>query len=354
MNSWIFKENNFDLIRLIAAAQVAVLHTNEFMFREKTGTVFFEVLRLFPGVPIFFFISGYLISKSFERSNNVLEYSRNRIFRIFPALIVCVFVNIVMVWSTGYFSKTNPSLLDVVTLFLAKISFLQFYNPDFMRQFGDGVLNGSLWTICVELQFYVLTPILYFVLFKQKKHINSILIGLIVVFALLNRLLIHLGPEYSHEIWWKLFRVSFIPWIYMFLAGVLCQKNFATLSNHLSKIPFWPILIVYTVAAYIASINGTGFGNGISPLVFFPLIVVIFKFAYFAPTLARRTLKGNDISYGIYIWHMPIVNQMLYFNWRTEEWQANLAIALSIVLAVLSWFIIEKPALRLKHYSVRR
>lgn len=40
------------------------------------------------------------------------------------------------------------------------MSFVQFYNPDWLRGFGTGVLNGSLWSIPVELQYYVLLPFL--------------------------------------------------------------------------------------------------------------------------------------------------------------------------------------------------
>ena len=77
--TWEFKENSLDAIRLLAATQVAVLHTCEFMFVERTGGVFFELLRLFPGVPIFFSVSGYLISKSYESTPNIAEYAKKHL-----------------------------------------------------------------------------------------------------------------------------------------------------------------------------------------------------------------------------------------------------------------------------------
>jgi peptidoglycan/LPS O-acetylase OafA/YrhL len=158
---WKFKENSLDAMRLLAASEVAIEHTFEFMLDERPDNLFFDILELFPGVPIFFFISGYLISKAYERSPNNWEYAKNRILRLYPALIICVAVNIMMVGATGYFSISQASNSDIALLFLGKTTFFQFYNPDFMRAFGDGVLNGSLWTICVELQFYILTPLLY-------------------------------------------------------------------------------------------------------------------------------------------------------------------------------------------------
>ncbi len=353
MNKWIFRENSLDFIRLLAATQVAVLHTAEFMFAEKTGTLFFEILRLFPGVPIFFFISGYLISKSYEVSPTLGIYTRNRTLRIFPALITVVFINILMVWSTGYLTESGASFKDVVLLFFAKISFLQFYNPDFMRAFGDGVLNGSLWTICVELQFYILTPVLYLVFGKNRHLKNLTLIVLIIIFMILNRLLYNLENEHSNEIWWKLFKVSFAPWFYMFLTGVLIQRNFEIISEYVAKVPFIPLLLIYIFATYFISKTGINFGNSISPSIFFSVILIIFRMAYFKPSMFGKFLKGNDISYGIYIWHMVIVNQFLYYGIRDEYWHALLAITLSLLLAVASWFLIEKPSLGYKKFTLK-
>ncbi len=353
MSDWSFRNNNLDFIRLLAAAQVAVLHTAEFMFADKTDILFFDILRLFPGVPIFFFISGYLISKSYEVSPTLTAYSQNRLLRIFPALIAVVFINILMISSTGYFSDVGASFKEIALLFFAKISFLQFYNPDFMRGFGDGVLNGSLWTICVELQFYILAPILY-LLFSKNRHLkNSTLIILIIAFIILNRLLYSLSDEHSDEVWWKLFKVSFAPWFYMFLTGIFVQRNFALISKYVAKIPFLPILLIYITIAYFSFRNGIAFGNSISPLIFFPIALVVFRMAYFMPSFFGKILKGNDISYGIYIWHMVIANQFLYYGVRDEYWHAALAITLSTICAIASWFFIEKPSLRHKKCTLK-
>jgi len=352
MNNWIFRNNNLDLIRLLAATQVCVLHSFEFMFAEKTGGLFFEFLRLFPGVPIFFFVSGFLISKSYEASPTTSLYAKNRILRIYPALILVVFLNIVMVWSTGYFDLTKPTLADVSLLFLAKSTILQFYNPEFMRGFGDGVLNGSLWTITVELQFYIITPILYFIFGTNKKISSKTLLVLILFFIGLNRLLVFLSPEFSDEIWFKLFKISFLPWIYMFLVGIYVQKNFKQISAFVSKINTYLAIVAYCLLAYLAGKFNISLGNAISPLLFFPLIILILRVAYYKPSASKNLLKGHDISYGVYIWHMPVVNQLLYYDLRSEYWHAILAIVLSFSFAVISWFVVERPFLQLKKYTI--
>lgn len=354
VDKWTFKENSLDLLRLVAACQVMVLHSFEFTMPGATGTLFFEVLRLFPGVPIFFFISGYLISRSFERAPNLQTYFKNRGLRIFPALIVVVFVNLLMVWSTGYFEGVDASMDDIILLFMAKASFLQFYNPEFMRSFGDGVLNGSLWTICVELQFYILVPFLYRFVLVNKAHTNLILIGLIFFCMILNRLLYLWAPEFSESVIWKLYRVSFLPWVYMFLFGALVQRNFDFFSSLLSGLPALPLTLGYLVVMYVVSESGVEFGNSIPPYIYFPLALLVFRLAYAFINVSASFLRGNDLSYGIYIWHMPLVNQLLYMKDQIGVLDVILIIVGSVLLAALSWFTIEKHALQLKHASILR
>ena len=90
-------------------------------------------------------------------NNSVLkEYAQNRILRIYPALILCTFISVVCVYLTGYLSSQGVKFGELILWVAGQISFVQFYNPDFMRAFGVSVLNGSLWSITVELQFYIL------------------------------------------------------------------------------------------------------------------------------------------------------------------------------------------------------
>jgi peptidoglycan/LPS O-acetylase OafA/YrhL len=347
--TWEYRKNSLDALRLLAAMQVAYVHAREYLTPGTPPSVFTDIIALFPGVPIFFFISGFLITRSFERLQSIPEYARNRGLRIFPALWLCVALNIVMVASTGYLQTKGAGIGDLLTLFMAKATFLQFYNPTYMRDFGDGVLNGSLWTICVELQFYILTPILY----KAMGLIRSrpmIVIGAVLLTSLLvNRILYLLQPEYGPQVWWKLIHVSFLPWIYMFLAGMFAQRNFETLAGFISKCPAWLALGSYIAIAYVlVMVFGLQAGNGCSPLLFILLIFLILRLAYANPALAHKALRGNDISYGLYIWHMPVVNQMLYFGLFGAASYLVLGLALSVALAVASWFLLEKPALRKK------
>ena len=86
-----FRINNFDLIRLFAAFQVVLHHSNTHFGLTKENCLFLKLTAAFPGVPIFFFISGYLISRSYEQTYSVRAYVKSRFLRIYPALWVCFF-----------------------------------------------------------------------------------------------------------------------------------------------------------------------------------------------------------------------------------------------------------------------
>src|ERR1700749_61918 len=93
--------NNLNYIRLLAALQVLFFHSaKHFGVTFDTPFLSFieKILRAFPGVPVFFMISGFLITHSWLAKPDIKRYVRTRFLRIFPALWVCLFVNIICLW----------------------------------------------------------------------------------------------------------------------------------------------------------------------------------------------------------------------------------------------------------------
>lgn len=349
-----FRFNNFDLLRLIAALQVVILHSVGILQIDPPTIIggLLQFFHLFPGVPIFFFISGFLISKSYESNHKLSEYSQNRVLRLYPGLIVCVLLSFILIFVSGYMATTNTGFFDWGLLFVAKTTILQFYNPEFMRGYGDGVLNGSLWTITVELQFYFLVPIIY-TMFKLREqgNTNLKLISLIIFFLLVNRVYANIPADYHNEIIYKLVGVSFFPWFYMFLFGIFVQKNFDFFHKLLAG-KFLLVFVLYCVVGYFAKRYQIDLGNNINPLIYVLLIAVAFSFAYSFTDLSKKILNGNDISYGAYIYHMPVVNFMLYLGYSEDIKYAFYAFIITVALAIASWVFIEKRSLALKKHPL--
>jgi peptidoglycan/LPS O-acetylase OafA/YrhL len=334
--------NNFDLIRLLAATQVMLKHALLHLGYEGPGI---ELLGLFPGVPVFFFISGFLIFQSYRNSRSIGQFALNRVLRIYPGLLLCFAVSIALVLSTGYLQWRQLGQADFLLWALAQSSLLQIYNAEFMRGFGVGVLNGSLWTIAVELQFYLLTPLLGWVVLGRRWVWPVVL--LLGVFA---NLLLSLG---TGNFLLKLFSVSSPPWFYMFALGAWLSQH-EDWQRRLLALPSTAPLIAYLLTA--ATLHALGLqvlGNEINPLSFLLLAALVFRLAYTQPGLSDRLLHRNDISYGVYIYHMPVINLLLFHGLHHSAGSVVLASAATLAAAWLSWRYVERPALRLKRLALR-
>ena len=343
--------NNFDLIRLAAALQVAYIHCASHFHTLGTDRPFSSLALLFPGVPVFFFISGFLISKSFERNSNWREYAGNRALRIYPALIVCFVLSLTAMWLCGYFSDKQVPRGQFIAWVIAQLTFGQFYNPAFISHPPTWALNGSVWTISVELQFYLLVPLMYGLLGLARmppRRANLVLVALIAVFLTASQLWPGKDPGFGGALAPQLPAALFVPWFYMFLTGVLFQRNSRYFKRWLAgRFPY--VFVAYCVLAFLA-VRGLHWSvkDAPQPLLFLGLALVTFAAAFSAPTLSERLLRRNDVSYGLYLYNAPVINVLMLtalLNGYAALWAA---LGASLALAYASWRLVEKPAIARK------
>lgn len=337
--------NNFDLIRLCAAGQVAIVHTAEAL--QVGSSSFLQWIGLFPGVPIFFFVSGFLVAQSLDRSRSITAFYRNRILRVFPGLWACFAFSLALV---ALFKPLPWLSTEFAGWLLAQTTFVQFYNPDFMRDFGLGVLNGSLWTIPVELQFYIALPVLFLLVRRLGVPLLWAAIGVSLIAHGVFEAFIYGQGTFAA----KLIQVTLTPWFGFFLIGALASRLWPRLHEQFRGRAFaW-------VAAYVvlASLALMVFGGGVTgnrlpvPLAIL-LFAAVLSTAYTAPGLSTSLLRGSDISYGLYLFHAPMINAYLEATergWIVLPPAVGMAAVLmsSVLLALLSWFLVERPALGLK------
>ena len=103
------------------------------------------------------------------------------------------------------------------------------------------------------------------------------------------------------NVYQKLISVSFAPWLYMFMLGSLAYK-YSSLVGLVQRINFLILLVLFVVSYF--AIKDYDWGNGINPISYLLLAALVLKAAYTKPSLSDALLKKNDISYGIYIFHM--------------------------------------------------
>lgn len=348
------RRNNFDLLRLAAAAQVMLVHLGDNLFHHGNAVV--HLLRYFPGVPVFFLISGFLISASWERNSDWRVYARNRFLRIMPGYwAVFLFSLAAIVFGSGI--DLVAHLRDLLLWIAAQLVFLPGWNPAFLRGYGTGVVNGSLWTIPVELSFYLAIPPLYW-LFARTGRANRILVAAIVLSFGFEYLILGLAPHLPAMVI-KGLALSPFPAFGMFACGVLAQRNWERLHLLVAG-RLWLFAGIYlAVGVPTLLMPGNPIFFGMSHIIgifnFAALALLVLSAAYTAPDLALRLLHRNDISYGLYLYlyHLPIANVLLAHGLSGSR-AYTLAVTGALAAATLSWFAFEKPMLHARRWAFYR
>ena len=336
--------DNFNLIRLLAALQVFVVHShNHFGIEGPLLTA----LNGVPGVPTFYFISGLLICGSYQRLrlHGLRAFFTNRVLRIYPALWVCVALSILVVAATGYLYTQHFSSVHFILWLLGQGSIFQFYNPEFMRAFGVGVLNGVLWTITVELQFYALTPLLFWLLIRRRAWLLTVFV-----------LSLALNVYFRHFLDWtrteiKLLYVSFMPWVYMFILGFIAMYYREQAQRLIARLRLRYLIPAYVLSMLVIGPYEFNASNRINPVSFVLLAACLLKISTARlpiPQWLARFVARNDFSYGLYLYHMPIVNVLIFLGLFSPSANLAFAFAGTGIAAILSWYVVERPVLRHK------
>lgn len=326
------KENNFNPVRIYLSLSVLFFHVYE--LSQKPALAF--VNKVFNGgraVDAFFIISGYLIIKSYQRSISNKEYFIKRIKRIYPAyltiILLCALCGFLVSRYTiaDYFSSA-----DLYKYILANLVFLNFIHPTLPGVFENNffqVVNGSLWSLKVEVGFYLLLPLIVY--FRSK-----------IKFPVLYGLLFLLSTGYFFSMTYLYHTTQ--KDIFLFLSRQIPGELFffiigATVAeiDHLPEFRKWVKWL--GVPAFIALFLPLGIVAGAIVQA-----LAIFFFAFIVPPL-RYPFKREDLSYGIYIYHFPVIQVLVHYGWFNRSPFLGLAASLliTIVLAALSWIFIEKP-----------
>jgi len=333
------RENNIQWLRIIFAVQVAIVHGVDRLWHYNV-----QFLRYIPGVPAFFFVSGFLIYSSWINSPG-LSYFQNRFLRLWPALIFVTcggFATALYVRGAGDLLAHRGTYL--VWLF-GQITLGQWYNPEIFRNVGVGVINAALWTITTEIIFYLCVPaIAYFERFVKHSVliISALSFGLYLV-----------GPHfltinlYRDKTLYEMLAITPLVWGWMFGAGILAVKYYAEIKPYLRYLPFALVVMIALIiyGKFDDGIFGCG-GNRLGILYFIPYCAMIMYFSFGLPFVRLDT----DLSYGMYIWHMPVLNVLIILG------IASPLVFLPAVfcMGLISWFVIERPCLRLKRRTIHK
>ncbi|OWY05578.1 hypothetical protein B6V75_05570 [Thioclava sp. F1Mire-8] len=329
------QNNNLNLIRLIAASCVLVSHA----WPISLGPGALEPLEAATGfslgalaVFVFFAISGFLISASFERSSSPWRYVRARVARIYPGLIVSI--SLVTFVIGPIFSRLSPAdyLASVETwlAWLGNVSLVRLdYNlPGVFEGNPYPTVQGSLWTLPVEIRLYVVVALLGVLGLMRKPLLlmTAVLVGL----AGLSQ-----APAFDFPGAYAL-RSLWYPGLPFFLGmGAYLMR---------ARIPASPVVALPLAVLAAISMHG--------PLAY-PSMALAVSYAtlWLAGLPSGRLREFNrvgDYSYGIYIYAFPVQGMVVALLGEMGP-LSNIALAtpITVALAMLSWHWVERPAMKI-------
>lgn len=331
------RENNLQWLRLFFATQVVIDHS-----AKHLGWVVPAGIEHFPGVPAFFFVSGFLIYDSYCQ-NGQADYWRNRFLRIFPALFFVTIGGLVVVLIAHGLRGLLDNAPTYLAWFLAQITLGQSYNPSIFRDIGVGVINGSLWTITTEILFYIAIPIIVFLERRFSYAVIALMLGSFAVYTLGP--LYFTAPAYRDKTLFDFIALTPIAWGWMFGFGILCAKHYKDIAPHIRYFPAFMIPAALMIAFGDGVLFGAS-GNRLGLCYFIAYTGLIFWLAFGIPAYFLKP----DFSYGVYIWHMPIINLFLVVFAPNSLLLVLVAV---FAMAAMSWYFVEKPCLSLKRRSLQ-
>ena len=324
--------NALNVVRLLMAVGVIFWHSF-----PLTGTdIAFDPLRQFVAevwVDGFFAVSGFLITASWMRRPEVREYLLARAIRIIPGFYVCLVITAFVVAPIGVAMQGGSA----IRLLLSPAPF-EYVGSNLgvwilQRGVGDtpsgvphpGTWNGSLWTLGWEVLCYLGVMALGVAgLLKHRWCLPSAFAA-----SWLLLLATHVTGMDGHPAAAARFSI-------MFLAGALVFQYQDRLRCT------WP-MVAMACAVTLASMWLPDYR--FVGAVFWSYAVI----SVGALVKSKHLVMRNDISYGLYIYAFP-VQQLLYLGVGAinQALFSVIAMALTIPLAAASWFVIEKPAKRLR------
>ena len=360
-------------VRAIGALMVVFTHVAFNTGQINRGWTGAVLARCDFGVTLFFVLSGFLLARPFflavareEPHPSWRHYLWKRALRILPLYWVVVVAAMLI----------DPANDDATWGdWVSQLTLTQIYRHDLLAS-----SLTQMWSLCTEVAFYVVMPLLVVLLVRRRGstglHLPTLVLraGVLTVAGVAWQAWTGTVPGVrGHYAQWL---PGLLPW---FLVGMCFAAFSASLAvrprGHVldrigSDLPGCWLLATAVFAIACSPLGGPrlllvpGAWEAASKLVLYGVAGAFFVLPLvFGPERegrARTSMSGpvptwfGDISYGVFAIHMLVLNmvfQVLDLKIFTGRFGVVLVLTLAIttVLATLSWRLLERPALRLKN-----
>jgi peptidoglycan/LPS O-acetylase OafA/YrhL len=322
------RDNNFDFIRFCAALSVILSHSYPI-----NGVNALEPVKLFSGglttiggiaVSIFFVISGMLIAQSFDRTKEFFNFVEARVLRIYPALIATILVTVFVIgplFTTVHLREYFTSLSTLKYLSNVAALRIQFTLPGvFTNNPYPGAVNGSLWTLPLEIACYGLVAAALSL--RKKRFVQSITLVILVILVF-NKTLFNINVLY--------FTIGTVMYL---------LRNYIRITTPIAILS----AIGYICALTIQMNQVIAFTLLGLSIAYITLYLGFIKTGYF-----KHFAKFGDFSYGMYVWAFPIQQVIvLTLPHLTIIEHFSLSALCTFIVSIGSWHLVEKQGLKLK------
>lgn len=335
-------ENNFDLLRFVFAFVVFLVHAQT-LTQNPSLAPLAEWLSSEIAIQGFFVISGYLVYMSHQNSHTLQHYLQKRVRRIYPAylsvIVLCAALGAALT-SRDIGNYVSP---DLVKYLAANLLFLNFLAPGLPGVFESNSLqavNGALWTLKIEVMFYLSVPL---IAWAMRRCGHALTLSLLYAASLLYSLSMEHLYATSGRIIFEILARQLPGQLTYFVAGMALYHW----RDALPRLRWWslPALLVLWL------VRDPALRLALAPAALAILVITV--------AVAFRSLgnfgRYGDLSYGVYIVHFPLLQTMIALKLFPPDGFQGLIVAATLVIsaAFLSWHLIEKRWLqKSSHYVV--
>jgi peptidoglycan/LPS O-acetylase OafA/YrhL len=340
------RDNGFGAFRLFFASLVIVSHSIEMLdgndAREPLHWLFGGYSLGALAVDGFFLISGYLIAASFMSDR--LGYFWKRILRIYPAFLVCTVICVAVVAPLAGAHLRDLTPADWARVVYRTLLLKQTAVPGVFVGLHSPALNGSMWSISYEFRCYIAVAVFGVLGIYRRPRLF-----LLLTLAMLAAMIAFSLPP--------LVNLQFSDWI----VGLVGDPRMAVRLALAFMTGTCFRLLSRRFDGRIAALCGAAtVCLQFVPLLAEPALIIFGGYVLFWAVFdldwkPLRTLNAkNDISYGVYLYAWP-TGALLIWYWHAIPLPVLMLLTLagSLACGAISWFLLEKPALRLKSIRFR-
>lgn len=335
-------ENNFDLLRFVFGFVVFLVHAH-ILTQNPTLEPLGRWFSAEMAIQGFFVISGYLVYMSHQNSGSLVHFLKKRALRIYPAYVTVILLCVIFGAALTSRSPGEYFSFDIVKYLAANLVFMNFLAPNLPGVFETNALqavNGALWTLKLEIMFYLLVPL---IAWTARRRGHALTLSLLYATSLLYALTMqHFFATSGRAVFETLSR-QLPGQLTYFVAGMALYHY----REVLPRLRWWllPALLVLWL------VRDPALRLALAPAALG--IIVIYSAVVFRSM--GNFGRYGDLSYGIYIFHFPILQGMIALNLFPHRGFQGIFIAAATVIftAFLSWHLIEKRWLqKSSHYVV--